>query len=62
MTTNPNSDTARIFSFPARPRVAVDTRDAAGSVVRLWTRRPMADACVDAWYHAAAIEDEKKAN
>ena len=56
MTTEHHRETARIYTFPARPSSKVDVRGAeTAAIVNLWSRRAVAHVCIDAWYHDEAI-------
>lgn len=64
MTTQQHQQTARIYTFPP------GGRDAARSQRTHEVTKPMTAAqsrfatalCTDSWYHAAAIEDDDKAD
>jgi hypothetical protein len=61
MSTTPNRESARIYTFPTQAqREAGTRRERTSSVVSIASRRIADIAFGGAWYHEAAIAEEKR--
>jgi Protein of unknown function (DUF2735) len=58
MTTTFNRETAKIYTFPKRPRTADSgRRETSTATIEAMPVRLATTACGEAWYHEAAVED-----